>query len=155
MRFLKFVISISICFLPGVIGGIATSQSLYPWYDILNKPFFTPPDWIFSPVWTVLYILMGISLYFVLIKPINLTNKTRGLAFFGTQLALNAIWPIVFFGFHLIFGGLVLILALFFFIALSFLEFYKISKPAAYLLIPYLLWVGFAAILNFSIFAFN
>lgn len=137
--------------MPGFIGGFFTAKNIYPWYETLNKPPFTPPNWVFSPVWTVLYLLMGVSLFLIIKTSEKSIHKTRGLVFFGVQLVLNACWSVVFFGFHSVVGGLAVIILLLLFIILSAFEFYKISKPAAYLLIPYLLWVGFALMLNFSI----
>ena len=150
----KLIRSIFICFLPGIIGGFFTSANLYPWYDKLDKPYFNPPSWVFSPVWTTLYILMGISLFLVL-KAENSNDKKQALTFFAVQLILNGLWSIVFFGLHSILGAFIVIIFLLLFIILSMLKFYRISKPAAYLLIPYLLWVSFATVLNFFIYILN
>jgi len=153
-NFLKLIGVIFICFLPGIIGGFFTANNLYPWFSLLTKPSFNPPSWIFSPVWTMLYTLMGISLFLVL-KTDNSKNKARGIVFFAIQLVLNGLWSIVFFGLHQILLAFIVIVALLAFIILSLVEFYKISKPAAYILVPYLIWVSFASVLNFSLYILN
>lgn len=153
-NFFKLICSIFVCFLPGIIGGYFTANNLYPWYDTLIKPVFNPPNWVFSPVWTTLYTLMGISLFLVL-KAKDLPDKLQGLVFFGIQLILNGLWSIVFFGIHHILGAFIIIILLLSFIILSIVKFYGISKPAAYLLVPYLLWVCYAAALNFSLYQLN
>ena len=151
---LKLIGLIFICFLPGIVGGFFTANNLYPWFSLLTKPSFNPPSWIFSPVWTTLYTLMGISLFLIL-KADSSENKTRGTVFFTIQLILNGAWSIVFFGLHQILSAFVVIVALLAFIILSMVEFYKISKPAAYILVPYLIWVSFASVLNFSLYILN
>jgi benzodiazapine receptor len=153
-NFLKFLFSLFICFSPAVIGGLVTAKNICPWYDTLSKPSFTPPNWVFSPAWTILYTLMAISLFFVL-KTANSKDKTYGLVFFAIQLFLNGLWSVLFFGLHSILGALANIILLLLFIILTMLKFYKISKPAFYLLIPYLLWVSFATALNFAVFILN
>jgi tryptophan-rich sensory protein len=121
---------------------------------LLVKPSFNPPSWIFSPVWTTLYTLMGISLFLIL-KAENSRDKTQGVVFFCVQLVLNGLWSIVFFGLHQILLAFILIIFLLLFIILSILKFYSVSKPAAYILIPYLLWVSFASVLNLSLYQLN
>jgi len=153
-KILKLVGSIFICFLPGIIGGFFTAKNLYPWFDTLTKPSFNPPSWVFSPVWTTLYTLMGISLFMILNSEKS-KDRTQGRVFFIIQLALNGLWSIVFFGMHEILWAFVLIIFLLLFIILSMFKFYKVSKPAAYILIPYLLWVSFATVLNFSLHILN
>ena len=151
---LKLIGLIFICFLPGIIGGFFTANNLYPWFSLLTKPSFNPPSWIFSPVWTVLYTLMGIALFLVL-KADNFKYKARGIVFFTIQLVLNGLWSIVFFGLHQLLLAFVVIIALLVFIILSIIEFYKFSKPASYILIPYLIWVSFASVLNLSLYLLN
>ncbi len=151
---LKVIGLIFVCFLPGVIGGFFTANNLYPWFNSLAKPSFSPPSWVFSPVWTVLYTLMGISLFLIL-KADNSKNKTLGLVFFTIQLVLNGLWSIVFFGLHQILLAFGVIIALLIFIILSIFEFYKVSKTSAYILIPYVIWVSFASVLNFSLYLLN
>ncbi len=153
-NFFKLTGSIFVCFLPGIIGGFITAKNIYPWFSFLKKPFFSPPSWVFSPVWTMLYILMGVSLFLVL-KAENSKDKIQGTIFFGIQLVLNGLWSIVFFGLHNILLAFIVIIFLLLFILLSILKFFNVSKNAAYLLIPYLLWVSFASILNFSLYILN
>ncbi|MBI4038125.1 tryptophan-rich sensory protein [Candidatus Daviesbacteria bacterium] len=144
----KLILAVGVCLGAGGVGSIFTFSSIPTWYVTLNKPFFSPPNWIFGPVWTTLYILMGISLYLVWIK-----NKVPTV--FWTQLILNAVWSIIFFGLQNPSLALVDIVALWIAIVLTIKAFYPISKPASYLLIPYLAWVSFASILNLSIVLLN
>lgn len=153
-NFLKLISFVLICFIPGIIGGFFTVNNLYPWFSLLAKPPFNPPAWIFSPVWTLLYILMGVSL-FLIINDNNSKSKTQGLIFFIIQLILNGLWSIVFFCLHQILLAFIVIIALLVFIILSMINFYKVSKSAMYILIPYLLWVSFASILNISLYLLN
>ena len=145
----KLIISILICQLAGGIGSVFTFSAIPNWYDFLNKPQFNPPNWIFGPVWTILYTLMGISAYLIFNK------DKKALMIFAVQLVLNAFWSIIFFGFHSILGGLIFIILLWFSILLTIAKFYKIDKNAAFLLIPYVLWVSFATILNYYLLVLN
>ena len=151
---MKLIASIIICQLAGVIGAVFTTPSISSWYAGLNKPFFNPPNWLFGPAWTLLYLLMGISLYFVWSQKNGAGTKTA-LIFFTIQLGLNTLWSIIFFGMHLPSVAFLEILILLLFIALTIIKFFPISKISAYLLIPYLLWVSFASILNFYIVKLN
>lgn len=148
----KLAASIIIPLAAGFIGSLFTTSSIPTWYSALNKPSFSPPNWIFFPVWTVLYILMGIALYVVWQKG---TNVKAAMSIFGTQLALNVLWPIIFFGMRSPFYALIEILVLWVSIALTIRAFWKISKTAGNLLIPYILWVSFAAFLNYSVWMLN
>lgn len=152
---LKLILSIVICQAAGLIGTIFTMDSIPTWYASLNKPSFNPPNWLFGPVWTLLYLMMGISLFIVWKE--DLKNKVVKSAFiiFMIQLFLNTIWSIVFFGMHSTAGGLIIIALLWIMILITILKFMKISRVAGILLIPYLLWVSFATLLNFSIFKLN
>lgn len=143
-----FIASILLSFLPALIGTFFMGDMA--WYELLNKPSFNPPDWVFAPVWTLLYLLIGISFYLASKKS---SLKTK--IFFITQLGLNAIWTILFFGLHSPMLAFIDIILLWLFILLTLIEFYKISKAAGYILIPYLLWVSFALALNFSIVLLN
>lgn len=149
----RLILSIGICLGAGILGSIFTISSIPTWYATLNKPVFSPPNFIFGPVWTILYILMGVSLYLVWISKGK--NKKGAMNLFFIQLTLNAFWSTIFFGMKNPTLAFLDILALLTFIFLTILSFYKISKPAAYLLIPYLLWVSFATILNLSIVFLN
>ena len=148
-KYLKLLLSIAICESAGLIGSIFTFNSVGSWYLTLNKPFFNPPSWIFAPVWTTLYLLMGISLYLVW------GAKKISLKWFWVQLALNALWSIIFFGLKNPTLALIEIILLWTSILLTIKSFWKVKRGAAYLLFPYLLWVSFAAILNFSIVVLN
>jgi len=152
---LKLILSILICQSAGIIGSLFTISAIPSWYNGLNKPSFTPPDCIFAPVWGILYTLMGISLYLIINKKFKSNDKTLGLIFFAVQLILNASWSIIFFGAKSILGGFIVILLLWTFIVLTIIKFYKISKPSAIMLYPYLLWVSFAVLLNYSIWKLN
>lgn len=149
------ILCILICQLAGIIGSIFTFEAIPTWYAVLNKPSLNPPNWVFGPVWTVLYTLMGISLFIVWKKREQGFNIVSALYIFFTQLILNAAWSIVFFGVKSISGALILIIILWFTILLTIIKFSNISKPSSYLLIPYILWVSFAAYLNYSIYSLN
>jgi translocator protein len=155
MKVVRFIASIAFCFLVAVLGSITTYSSLSVWYEQLNKPFFNPPGWIFGPVWTILYFLMGVSLYIVWVDNSGSADKERGMMNFAYQMFFNFLWSLVFFGFHQTFLALIVIVVLLFYIFRTIKLFMKISKPAAYLLIPYFFWVSFASILNFAIFILN
>ncbi|MFP4403398.1 MAG: TspO/MBR family protein [Nanoarchaeota archaeon] len=155
INIIKLIISIIICQLAGVIGSIFTVNTIATWYETLNKPFFNPPGFIFGPVWIILYFLIGISLYSVWSKKINTKTKKLAIIIFFIQLILNAMWSIIFFGLKSPFFAFIEIIFLWIFIFLTMFYFNKISKIATYLLIPYLLWVSFALILNFSIYLLN
>lgn len=152
---LKLAISIVVCFLTGGVGTIFTNGSLHTWYPHLVKPFFSPPNSVFGPVWTILYLLMGISFYLIWKKGNKIKKVREAMIFFGIQLGINAIWTPIFFGAHNILLALVVILILWIFILKTILSFSKINKTASYLLYPYILWVSFAAILNFSLWLLN
>ncbi len=144
-----------ICELAGIIGSVFTTPSIPGWYAALAKPPFNPPNWVFAPVWTTLYALMGISAYLVYEKGSRRKEVRKALAIFGGQLLLNMLWSIVFFGAHMILGAAVIIVFLWGMIVASIWLFFRISKPAAYLLAPYLLWVSFATVLNISLYVLN
>jgi tryptophan-rich sensory protein len=154
-KFLKFVVSLGICLLAGGLGTIFTVSSIPTWYAALNKPVFSPPNYLFAPVWTILYILMGISLYLVWKKGIKTKKSREAIYTFGVQLFLNAIWSPVFFGYKNIFLALIIIVLMLVFIIKTIVLFAKIDKKAAYLLYPYAAWVSFATILNFSVWILN
>ena len=151
----KLVISIIGCQLAGIIGAFFTSPSIPTWYESLTKPSFIPPNWVFAPAWTTLFLLMGISAYLIWIKGAKNREVKTALIIFDIQLGLNILWSVLFFGLQSPLYAFVEIIVLWFLILLTILKFYPISKKAAYLLIPYLLWVSFAAILNFSVMILN
>lgn len=125
------------------------------WYNTINKPFFTPPSWLFGPVWTLLYILMAVSAYIVWRNGFKKKSVKNALKIFAIQLILNLSWSPVFFGSKNILLALFIILAMIVFIVKTIKAFAKVSIPASYLLYPYLLWVGFATILNLAIWLLN
>ncbi len=146
---------IILCLLAGIIGSIFTTQNIPTWYASLNKPSFNPPNWVFGPVWTILYVLMGISAYLIYSKGIKKKEVKFALIIFGIQLILNTLWSILFFGLTSPLLGLICIIVLWISIILTIKLFYKIDKKATYLLIPYILWVSFATILNYYILILN
>lgn len=150
----KLVIGIFVCEVAGLIGSLATFPAIPTWYSQLAKPWFSPPNFVFGPVWTILYAIMGASLYLVIKKGLNSKN-TKGFYLFGTQLSLNILWSLIFFGLKNPFAAFIEIIFLEVSIILTAIEFYKIDKKAAYLLVPYILWVAFAAILNFWVWRLN
>jgi translocator protein len=139
----------------GVIGSIFTTPAIPTWYVTLNKPSFNPPNWIFAPVWTLLYLSMGISAFLIWEKGINKKEVRIALLIFSGQLVLNVLWSYLFFGLKSPSLAFVGIIVLWLAIAATIYAFYKISKPAGLILIPYILWVTFAAFLNFSILMLN
>ncbi len=149
------VVSIVVCQGAGLIGSVATFPSIPTWYASLDKPPFSPPNWIFAPVWTTLYTLMGIAAFLVWRKGIRNREVKIALGIFLVQLVLNTLWSVIFFGLHSLAGGLVVIVVLWIAILLSIITFFRISKAAGALLIPYILWVSFATILNFSLWQLN
>jgi tryptophan-rich sensory protein len=174
----KLFISVIVCQLAGVLGSIFTAPAIGSWYASLNKPFFNPPNWIFAPAWILLYFLMGISLYLVwknnwkIQVPAEQTGKKawnplstklwigswkeeNAVAIFVLQLVLNALWSVIFFGLKMPGLAFFEILMLWFAILYTIINFYRISKTASYLLIPYILWVSFATVLNYFVWMLN
>ena len=151
---LKFLVSIILPLSLGAIAGMFTSQSVPEWYATLNRPSFNPPNWIFGPVWTTLYILMGIS-FFLIWKQEASKERNRAILFFMLQLLLNFAWSFIFFYFNMIGLALVEIILLWISIVLMLVVFYKIKPIASYINIPYLLWVTFATVLNASYYILN
>lgn len=151
---IKLVISILIPLALGAIAGRFTAQAVPEWFASLNRPSFSPPNWLFGPVWTILYILLGISL-FLIWKQIPSKERNKALWIFSIQMFLNFIWSFVFFYFNQIGLALIVIVCLWFSIVLMLIRFYKIKPLAAYLNIPYLLWITFASILNAGYYILN
>lgn len=153
----KFVI-LTICILVpliiGGLGGIATASGVDTWYNTIQRPSFNPPNYLFGPVWTFLYILMGISFYMIL-QATPGKDKARAIIIFCVQLALNSIWSFLFFSFHWLGIAFIEILMILISILTMIILFYKINKSAALLQIPYLLWVSFATVLNGSFWLLN
>jgi tryptophan-rich sensory protein len=155
LKIFRLVLCIALCQAAGLIGSLFTIPAIPVWYAGLQKPFFSPPNWIFSPVWTGLYTLMGISLFLIWNKRTQESKTKRALFFFLIQLGLNALWPVFFFGLRTPLAGLIGMAFLWAAIGLTMGRFFKISLWAGYLLIPYLLWVSFALVLNFSLWFLN
>lgn len=157
---LTLLASIIICELAGVVGALFTAPAIGTWYAALVKPALNPPSFVFGPVWTTLYALMG-SAAFLVYQRGRAQNAVpshaahNALSVFLLQLVLNTSWSIIFFGQHSPLGGLVIIVAMWLAIVLTMVLFYKISRPAMYLLIPNILWVSFATYLNAALWVLN
>lgn len=154
-NFLKLVVAIGTSELAGIIGSVFTVSAIPNWYAGLVKPALNPPSWLFGPVWTTLYALMGIAAFLVWKAGWERKEVKKALGVFGIQLFLNFIWSIIFFGLQNPGWALVNIVLLWLAIVWTMVVFYRISKPAVYLLLPYLLWVSFASYLNYSIWTLN
>jgi len=152
---LKLVVSIVACQCAGFIGSIFTMPAIPTWYETLAKPSFTPPSWLFAPAWVTLYVLMGVAAFLIWRKGLDIRNVKSALIIFLVQLVLNALWSAIFFGAKSLIGGAVVIVLLWIAILFTILRFFKISAAAGGLLIPYILWVSFASVLNISILALN
>ena len=153
-KFFKLLVSLLLPIGLGSIAGIFTSKEIAGWFASLNKPSFNPPSYLFGPVWTALYILMGVSMFLIWNTP-KTELRQKALAIFGIQLFFNFWWSILFFSFHTLFLSVINILVMWFLIIYMISLFKKIKPVAAYLQIPYLLWVTFATVLNISIFYLN
>lgn len=151
----KLVIGIGVSELAGILGAIFTTPSITGWYATLAKPEFSPPNWIFGPVWTTLYALMGIAAFLVWKKGLDRRDVKIALCIFVGQLVLNMLWSIIFFGLRSPGGALIEIIFLWLAILSTIVIFAKISQLATWLLLPYILWVSFAAYLNYSIWMLN
>ena len=154
MHWPKLIGCILLCLLAGALGSAFTETSEGSWYTELTKPSFNPPNWVFAPVWTTLYILMGISLY-LLWEEISSKWAVHAIAFFLLQLFLNFLWSFLFFGLHSPLYAFVEIVFLWLAILATIILAYRVTPKSAYLLVPYLLWVSFAAFLNYSILVLN
>ena len=153
----QFIALFLFIFLPLLVGYLSAQLSGVSFsgtYSQLNKPVFSPPAWIFAPVWTILYILMGISAYLVWKERERMKIRNQ-MAFFFIQLVLNFFWSIIFFGMGNYLWALIEIVVLLVAVTIMIITFFKVSKTAAYLLLPYLFWVGFATILNFTVWLIN
>lgn len=146
---------ILLCEAVGIVAGIATRHSVNTWYPTLTQPEFTPPDWVFAPAWTLLYALMGIAAGLVWRLGRERAAVRWALGGFALQLVLNASWTIVFFGLQSVTGGLVVIVMLWAAIAATLAQFYRLHRGAGILLVPYLLWVTYAAALNVGLWILN
>ena len=150
----KLIICIILCELFGSIGSIFTMPAIGSWYATLVKPEWTPPNWLFGPVWITLFALMGIALYIVWQKSSKKNQKTA-ISVFGIQFGLNIVWSLLFFGLKNPLAGFVEIIMLWIAILINIIVFYRIDKRAGYVLIPYLVWVTIASVLNYSVWMLN
>lgn len=150
----KLIVSVALPLSVGAVAGIITAQSIEGWYNTLSKPSFNPPNWIFGPVWTTLYILMGIS-FFLVWKQKESASRSQAITVFLLQLLCNFAWSLIFFYFKMIGLAFVEIILLWISIVFMLFLFYKIKPVSAWINIPYLLWVSFATVLNASLYFLN
>ena len=151
----RLLASVLLCQFAGAIGSSFYGFFSRNWYLFLEKPVFNPPSWIFFPVWITLYTLMGISFYLVWEKGLQQQEVKKGLLIFGIQLGLNSLWSFLFFGLKSPYYAFVEIIFLWLAVLLTIFQFRKVSKVASYLLLPYILWISFAALLNYYIWILN
>ena len=151
----KFIIAILLCEGIGITSGLLASANNNLWFATLKKPTWNPPGYLFGPVWGTLYLFMGISLALIWNNQTSKQSKRKSYILFAIQLTLNFLWSILFFNFHSPLLALIDIILMIVTITLSIFSFANFSKPAAWLLVPYLAWVLFAAVLNFTIWKLN
>lgn len=160
-NFIRFIVSVGICELVGVLGALYTTPNIGTWYVFLAKPALTPPAWVFGPVWTILYFLTGVALFLVWSSFAKASegrekgNTRTAIGIFVIQLILNILWSIIFFGSQSSFPGFIAIVSLWLAVIATIMAFGKISRAAAWILVPYLFWVTFAGYLNFAIWLLN
>lgn len=151
----KFIIAVAASQAAGIIGSIFTVSSVGTWYATIVRPEFAPPNWVFAPVWTTLFALMGIAAFLIWKKGLDRKDVKIALGIFLGQLVLNTLWSVIFFGLQNPGGALVEIIFLWLAILATIVAFYRVSKAASYLLVPYILWVSFATYLNYAIWTLN
>ena len=155
-KYVKIIITVAICLTVGYLSSIVTQSGIKTWFPTIIKPSFNPPSWVFAPVWTLLYILMGIAVGIVWDKiDSNVELVKKGLFFFAIQLAFNALWSYLFFGLNNILLASIEIIILLLMIYETYVVFKKVDKKASYMLIPYMLWVSFASVLTITIYFLN
>jgi translocator protein len=154
-KIVLLLLALGLCLGTGYVGSLYTTPAIPAWFDHLEKPDFSPPSWVFAPVWTFLYILMGVSLFLLIQEGIRNKEVFFALIFFAAQLAFNFGWTYAFFGLHSTFFGLMCIIALWFLILCTMVQTFRVSVAGGALLIPYFLWVTFATFLNYSIMTMN
>lgn len=155
-RYLKILIFVGTCLGVGYLSGIATQSGVDDWFPTLEKPSFNPPNWVFAPVWSLLYILMGFAAGRVWARiDFERENVRKALVFFWIQLALNALWSVLFFALHNPLLALLEIVLLWLMIYETYAKFKGIDKIAGWMFVPYLLWVTFATVLNASLWWLN
>ena len=155
MNIVRLIIAVGGSLLAGLIGSFATSPSIPTWYASLNKPSFNPPNWLFGPAWTLLYVLMGTAAYLIWQKGWEKREVKLASSLFIAQLLLNSLWSILFFGLKSPFLALIEIVVLWFAILLTIISFFRLSPAAGWLMVPYIIWVSFASILNYFILILN
>jgi tryptophan-rich sensory protein len=151
----KLVVSLVACQFAGAIGAIFTTPAIPTWYATLQKPSFSPPNWLFAPAWITLYLLMGVAAFLIWRQGLAQKGVRAALVIFLVQLVLNALWSVVFFGLQSPLWGVVVIIALWIAILITIIKFFKLSTAAGSLMLPYILWVSFAAVLNVALFMLN
>ncbi|MGC9113644.1 MAG: TspO/MBR family protein [Candidatus Micrarchaeia archaeon] len=151
----KLFVSLLACLGAGFVGSVFTIPAITGWYAAINKPWFTPPDWLFGPAWTFLFILMAFALFFVWRKGFAEKNVKTAVALFALQLVLNVLWSLAFFGLQSPALGFAVIIALWLSIFATITYFRKVSRSAGLLLAPYIAWVSFAACLNLAVWMLN
>jgi benzodiazapine receptor len=151
----RLIVSILIPLVIGSVGSIVTIAEIPTWYSTLSKPSWAPPNWLFGPVWTTLYILMGIALFLVWREGLNRSDVRFAILIFAVQLFINLLWSIVFFTYHSLFGGFIVIMILWIAILANIIAFSIISRTAGLLLVPYIVWVSIASYLNYSVYILN
>jgi benzodiazapine receptor len=152
---LKLLASLTVVLAAGGIGSLATTRAIPTWYKSLVKPSFNPPEWLFGPAWTMLYLLMAVAVFLVWKQGFGVPGVKLALAVFLVQLVLNALWSVLFFGLRSPLAGLVEIAVLWVAILATIILFFRVSVPAGVMLLPYIAWVSFAAVLNAAIFVLN
>ncbi len=151
----KLAVSVIICIFPGFIGAMINVKAIPAWYAFIERPSFAPPNWVFAPVWTALYVTMGVTLFLLWRKGIGYPGVRGAIVPFVVQLVLNGIWTPVFFGLRSPLAGLFVIVPMWVAILITIIKSYPVTRKGAVLLIPYLAWVGFASVLNASFYALN
>jgi tryptophan-rich sensory protein len=149
------ILCLAIPLIIGIAGSLITMPEIGGWYTALHKPWFNPPSWIFGPVWILLYILMGVSLWLIVRDEYESRPVRQAVILFAIQLIANLLWSVLFFGMHLIFAALLGVIVLFILIAATIIAFRRISSTAGWLLVPYLCWTAFASLLTGMIWILN
>lgn len=151
----SLLFSLGVSFLAGAIGSVFTTQALPTWYTTIDKPPLLPPSWLFAPIWTVLYVCMGIALYLIITASRQAHEKRMAYWLFGVQLVLNTLWSVAFFGWHMLWASSLLIVSLVILLVHIIRFFRPLSKPASYLMLPYLVWICFASYLTIGVVLLN
>ena len=154
-KILLLAFALGICLLAGYVGSYYTTPSIPTWYAGLEKPDLTPPSWVFAPVWTALYVMMGLSLYLMLVRGLQKREVQFGVSLFFFQLLLNVTWSFAYFSLHSLFLAFMAIIALWAILLCTIIQAFRVSVGAGALLIPYLFWVTFAMYLTYAIMQLN